>query len=66
MFIVKTVCMVAIQMDRVNYLHDVPTHSLGSNSTYLHEGVTRFMYKDTVCAISLLNEAHFDGHICDH
>ena len=36
---------VAIQIDRMNYLHDVPTHSLGSENTYLHEGVSQFMYK---------------------
>ena len=37
------------------------THSLGSKNTYLHEGVLQFMYKDTVCTISLLlNEVHFD------
>ena len=53
-------------MDRVNYLHDVPTHSLGNNNTYIHEGVLHFMYKDMVCVISLLNKAHFDGHVCDH
>ena len=57
---------VAIQMDRVNYLPDVPTHSLGSENTYLHEGEPQVMYKDMVCTISLLNDAHFDGHACDH
>ena len=41
----KNTKLEAIQMDRVNYLHDVPTHSLGSNNTYLHEGMTQFMYK---------------------
>ena len=43
----------AIQMDWVNYHNDVPTHSLGSDNTYLHEGELQFMYKDTVCVISM-------------
>ena len=41
----KNTKLEAIQMDRVNYLHDVPTHSLGSNNTYLHEAELQFMYK---------------------
>ena len=54
-------------MDRVNYLHGtgVPTHSdHGSNNTYLHNGVKKFMYKYTVC--HLLMEAHFDNHVCNN
>ena len=39
----KTNRLEAFQMDRVNYLHDVPTHSLGLN-IYLHEGELQFMY----------------------
>ena len=41
----KNIKLEAIQMDRVNYLHDVPTHALGSENTYLHEGELQFMYK---------------------
>ena len=41
----KNTKLEAIQMDRVNYHHDVPTHSLDSENTYLHEGELQFMYK---------------------
>ena len=46
-------------MDRVNYHHDVLLAVI--TPTYM-KGSCNPCTKDTECTISLLNEAHFDGH----